>query len=277
MAQKKKYKIFCVTEDAWIPGLTVADEPPEECPNDPSHEVVVDSLSISELISIDNLKATTNPAANDDVNDGYVVGSKWINTASQVVFDCVDNTSGNAVWSKISGSQPGTIGGYICNYGFSEKLDYSQYLSSYAQLDNQKNRLVRSGDNSNGIRYGDASPIIMPFDATIIAATVVLKGAGVDSASIASTVFLNLELWNVGFLGEGTKIGDLVFSINSSTYTIGQWWNSSVNTDFVGSVSLSNDLSKGDRLAVKFISVEDSSSNIAEAFGIHLSLVLESR
>ena len=42
---------------------------------------------------------TTNPAASDDIGDGYVPGDIWVNTTSDTDYICVDNAAGAAVWS----------------------------------------------------------------------------------------------------------------------------------------------------------------------------------
>jgi hypothetical protein len=49
---------------------------------------------------INNVSATTDPTVNDDENDNYTVGSRWINTTSDKYFVCVDNTVGAAVWQR---------------------------------------------------------------------------------------------------------------------------------------------------------------------------------
>ena len=42
---------------------------------------------------------TTNPAASDDIGDGYVPGDIWVNTTSDTDYICVNNAAGAAVWS----------------------------------------------------------------------------------------------------------------------------------------------------------------------------------
>jgi len=46
-----------------------------------------------------NYTATTDPTVNDDVDEGYDVGSTWINNTSGAIFVCIDNTDGAAVWT----------------------------------------------------------------------------------------------------------------------------------------------------------------------------------
>jgi len=50
-----------------------------------------------------NLAATADPVATDDINSGYEVGSVWINTTLDTAFRCVDNTVGAAVWTSGGG------------------------------------------------------------------------------------------------------------------------------------------------------------------------------
>jgi hypothetical protein len=42
------------------------------------------------------------PTANEDVNDGYLVGSRWINTTDGYEYVCTDNSAGAANWSNLS-------------------------------------------------------------------------------------------------------------------------------------------------------------------------------
>lgn len=252
VATKKKFKIYCITEGAWISGSTVSDTIPAECPNDPSHVVKVESLSIDESLSLDNLTAVTAPTSSNDVNDGYVVGSRWIDSVTDDVYICADNTDGAAVWKKISGSSQ-TGGSGFFQYAFGEEMDYDQYLVSFTDNNTQKNRLKRSGNSSNGIRYGDCSPIVLPTAATITSALLSLKGGSVSTGNPASIVTAYFELWNVGWTNEGTKLADITFDLDTNAYPIGRWWNAN-GEDTNASINTTLDLSilAGDRLALKF-------------------------
>jgi hypothetical protein len=54
--------------------------------------------------------ATADPSVNDDRNDGYIIGSRWVNTTSKEEFVCVDNTNIAAVWKNTTS---GSGGGFI--------------------------------------------------------------------------------------------------------------------------------------------------------------------
>ena len=46
-----------------------------------------------------NITATTDPTVSNDGTQGYVVGSIWINTSLNRVWECVGNNTGAAAWS----------------------------------------------------------------------------------------------------------------------------------------------------------------------------------
>lgn len=60
---------------------------------------------------LNKLDATTAPTANDDSGDGYAVGSVWIDTTNDLVYQCVDATATAAVW-KLLNSEAGFVGTY---------------------------------------------------------------------------------------------------------------------------------------------------------------------
>ena len=70
--------VWNASESRWEPG-TVSSEGP-----------------------LDNLTATTDPTTGDDSGAGYGVGSRWINTATDTAYVCLDATLGGAVWKDIT-------------------------------------------------------------------------------------------------------------------------------------------------------------------------------
>lgn len=54
--------------------------------------------SFNSLSVLNNLSATTAPTVNDDSDDGYSVGSLWIDTTADEAYRCADASAGAAVW-----------------------------------------------------------------------------------------------------------------------------------------------------------------------------------
>lgn len=54
-----------------------------------------------------NLNASSDPGATDDSSAGYAIGSKWINTTGDKVFEAVDVTVSAAVWKDLSSAAGG--------------------------------------------------------------------------------------------------------------------------------------------------------------------------
>jgi len=98
MATKKKFHIYCNTENALVEGTTINDSPSAQCPNNPAHSVIADSLGVVNQYTLDNLVATTDPTVNDNIDLGYAVGSRWINTSTGVTFVCANNANG--IWNR---------------------------------------------------------------------------------------------------------------------------------------------------------------------------------
>lgn len=53
---------------------------------------------------LDKLDATADPSINDDSDDGYAVGSLWVNVTTDKAFICLDSSVGSAVWKEITTS-----------------------------------------------------------------------------------------------------------------------------------------------------------------------------
>lgn len=57
-------------------------------------------LSIATTLVKANYAAVTDPGINDDDTQGYTEGSRWFNLSALRVFECLDSTTGAAVWKK---------------------------------------------------------------------------------------------------------------------------------------------------------------------------------
>lgn len=64
-----------------------------------------------------NIGSANDPTVNDDTNDGYSVGSVWINTTASPkrIYQLVDPTAGAAVWYELASLQPVGAGDAVLN------------------------------------------------------------------------------------------------------------------------------------------------------------------
>lgn len=51
---------------------------------------------------LDNFTATADPGVTNDVDEGYTVGSRWLNTTTGALYFCTDNSDGAAVWEPLN-------------------------------------------------------------------------------------------------------------------------------------------------------------------------------
>jgi hypothetical protein len=47
-----------------------------------------------------NFSASASPGVNDDTGNGFVIGSRWIDTTADKEYVCLDNSAGSAVWTE---------------------------------------------------------------------------------------------------------------------------------------------------------------------------------
>lgn len=66
---------------------------------------------LSDTVGIyNNLTGNSAPTVNSDSTLGYSINSRWINTGTDIVYDCTDNTSGVALWREnINAQAPQTL------------------------------------------------------------------------------------------------------------------------------------------------------------------------
>ena len=67
--------------------------------------VSVDSSGLQRLKK-SKLDAVADPTTLDDSGAGYAVGSRWVNTASGKVWECVDSSPLAAVWKDLTAVSP---------------------------------------------------------------------------------------------------------------------------------------------------------------------------
>jgi hypothetical protein len=73
--------------------------------------------TMNDVSGADAVLKTTDPTVNDDANDGYLVGTRWINTVTKKEFVCMDNSVSAADWDSTTGDMleatydPNTVAG----------------------------------------------------------------------------------------------------------------------------------------------------------------------
>ena len=71
------------------------------------------NLALTTTGALNNFTATANPTVNDDSDDGYSPGSKWVNLSTDAEFTCLDATVGAAVWTSITAGAGGGISNVV--------------------------------------------------------------------------------------------------------------------------------------------------------------------
>lgn len=135
-----------------------------------------------------------------------------------------------------------------------------QYLYNHCHSGGE---IRRSGDASNGYRYSNSSPTTCAFNGTVVQAACSITGVAQSEGSPAATVTILFELWNVGFNGEGTKLGDITFDVDSGAFTIGNYGDSSILTALGMTQAQNVPVVGGDLLGLKFKAVTGNSNVIA--------------
>lgn len=80
-------------------------------------EMEANSEIIDERIAKCQFAGTRDPTSNDDVLDGYAVGSLWINQTDGRIFICADATGSAAQWDQIyPNDDADTLDGYHASY-----------------------------------------------------------------------------------------------------------------------------------------------------------------
>lgn len=168
------------------------------------------------LADVENIKvhltATVDPTQNEDSDDGYSVGSRWINTVANREFVCLNATPFAAVWTETTGAAgggtaPNTIeitGSAVLQDGFSHviqsgtgAIDLPAVLAQNSWVFVANSTLVDQSIRQNGnlIMGVDAAHVLGPGEQAVfswqIAGSWLLSvggGAGGGSAGVGFTV-----------------------------------------------------------------------------------------
>ncbi len=154
---------------------------------------------------INNLSATTNPTVNDDANDGYVVGSKWVNVTQDRIYEAVDVTVGAAIWRRMVYYETGTTTILGSELGTS--------ASGFTNLN------LTSTGNGTGIQWGSGTD--MHITTNLLGTTMDIQAT---AAINFSTPLFSLPLghttrWDAGDVTLIHSANTLAFAGASTGYT----------------------------------------------------------
>jgi dihydroxyacetone kinase DhaKLM complex PTS-EIIA-like component DhaM len=225
----------------------------------------------------DNLNSGTLPAARfNDTSHGSRSGGNLHSTVSNTAAGFVPSVGldGYILQSNGSASVWRPLKRIISmHFILSEDVTNTElYFLAYRSAGSDITTGKRSGDSGGFNNANACSPILVPFNATIIKASLALRGAGVQNGSVTYPVTYQTRLDEVGFTTVST-IGNLNWSI-SNAYTVGTY--SPADTRFKGSITSTLQVSEGQMLGLKFIN-GTGASLVGQMRNAVISLVLEER
>jgi len=137
-----------------------------------------------------NIGATAAPTAGADVDDGYAVGSRWLDTTNDKEYVCLDSTTAAAVWTETTGggSSP-TIGSWtptITASTTNPTLAYTTQKGHYIELDDMVFVVgmidISTNDNDgSGAARISGLPFTSVNDGTVYTPKVQTEDAGASS------------------------------------------------------------------------------------------------
>jgi hypothetical protein len=90
---------------------------------------------------------STAPDADNDSSEGYQVGSRWIDTANDKEYVCVDATEESAIWVETTGAATTTLDVTTETHRISKEL-YSYTINAQDQIDDKDEFIIDNIDQS---------------------------------------------------------------------------------------------------------------------------------
>jgi hypothetical protein len=178
---------------------------------------------------LNNLSATVAPTESNDNTMGYSIGSMWINTVSNTIYICTNNSTGVAVWSQSSivsqvtdymiGNLTATV---LTNLSVGDHASFNQaYQSSTGTATTTNITLDTSSTYSSATNTASIGRITLKANYTYSIMGIVKSLAGVDYYGYAW--FNSDSNTRIGTRGEGFASTSQAASISSnpsySTFT----------------------------------------------------------
>lgn len=156
--------------------------------------------SVSSNLRKHNFAATSNPAVTNDVDEGYSVGSRWVNLTVDYHYVCTDSTSGAAVWKRTDGGGGGggtfltQKAGIVLASTFAVTSNYMQATVTFSTAFADSNYSVAIGVQSDSVSDNRFLPSIVSRTAS----------AFTISLGTASKTGLTAVSWVATAIGESS-------------------------------------------------------------------------
>jgi hypothetical protein len=100
-------------------------------------------VALTALVPTNNFAATVDPVISNDGTEGYIVGTQWINTTNNRIFQAVDVSTGAAIWKRIDKVMLKIVGSIVLDMSVSNLTD-AAYVELSADLGSETIRRVES-------------------------------------------------------------------------------------------------------------------------------------
>lgn len=155
-------------------------------------------------VSVTGLKSNAeaaDPDADNDVDEGYLPGSIWINTSTDYVWVCVDNTDGAAVWNQVPKMSDISAGTMYAKYSWT----VSQGTNGGAATTGSWAQSALNTEDSDSFSIGSIASDQVTLNVGSEARTVVVKARKV----FIGTTDTRIRVRNVS---------DTAYGVGSNTY-----------------------------------------------------------
>lgn len=188
--------------------------------------------SYFQAIKLNNYTAIADPSVTNDINEGYEVGSEWINTASSPIelFICLDASAGSARWRSTTANIQtlGTIATYDQGTASAEIRTNAENEATFAPLTSNFDINEQSGvsytvvasDLGKVIRFTNASPITLTINSGFTNGfNFLVEQAGAGIVSWAGTATLNSLGAQTGTGGQYAVVSFIATATDNFTVT----------------------------------------------------------
>lgn len=171
------------------------------------------------VAGLNNTTATGNPGVNNDLaNQGYNVGSIWINVSTDKVFICVDASTGAAIWQEVfalsnNGTQLLPSADNTVDIGSSTLEFKDLHLDGTAKVD------ILTVDETSTFTGTMTTAAISQTSGTATFSNVDINGGNIDGTIIGATTAAAITATTIGgtdITASSSFIGDLTGSVDAS-------------------------------------------------------------